>query len=514
MAEQLMRQMRPMRRHEVERLHSAQRDDILIRAAIAHHAHALHRQEHRECLARQLVPRLAGFLVDGVPQRLDEDRVRAAQQIREIALHFAENPHAQTRARERVAIHHVVRETELHAQFADFVLEQFAQRLEQFQVQRFRQAAHVVVALDRVRALLALARRLDHIRIDRALREPLRVGQLARFRLEHFHEFGADDLALRFRIGHARQLRHERLARIDVNHLHAEVVREHRHDLFGFVQAQQAVIDEHAGQLVADRTMQQRRRHRRIHAARQTENDVFLADLLADRFDGFVDVVTHFPVGLRVTDAQHEAFEHRAALHRMRDFRVPLQAVEVTRLVGHRRDRARFRRRHQLEARRHFDDLVAVAHPHLEHAVAFRRAEVFDAVQEARVIARAHFGIAEFAQVAAVDLAAELLGHRLHAVADAEHGHAQLEHGLRGTRRVGFGDRIRTARKDDALRCEFANERVVDVVRVDFRVDVGFAHAARDQLGDLRTEVEDQDFVMHGSGRDLKKNGYRKPRAG
>ncbi|MBO7836718.1 hypothetical protein, partial [Burkholderia pseudomallei] len=36
---------------------------------------------------------------------------------------------------------------------------------------------------------------------------------------------------------------------------------------------------------------------------------------------------------------------------------------------------------------------------------------------------------------------------------------------------------------------------------MDLAVDVRFADAPRDQLSDLRTEVENQDFVVHGSGR-------------
>ena len=73
-------------------------------------------------------------------------------------------------------------------------------------------------------------------------------------------------------------------------------------------------------------------------------------------------------------------------------------------------------------------DLVAVAHPDLEHAVALGRAEVLDAIEQRRVAARAHFGIAELAHLARLHLAAELLRHGLHAVADAEHRHAELEH--------------------------------------------------------------------------------------
>jgi hypothetical protein len=38
---------------------------------------------------------------------------------------------------------------------------------------------------------------------------------------------------------------------------------------------------------------------------------------------------------------------------------------------------------------------------------------------------------------------------------------------------------------------------------------VGLADTPRDQLGDLRTEVENQDFVVHGCGRDEKQTGKK-----
>src|SRR5581483_7493478 len=103
------------------------------------------------------------------------------------------------------------------------------------------------------------------------------------------------------------------------------------------------------------------------------------------------------------------------------------------------------------EAFRHLRDLIPVAHPHLEHAVTFRRAEILDAFKQAGVVARTHFGIAELAHVTELDLAAELLCHRLHAIANAEHRYAKLKHRLRRARRIGLGDRTRPARKDDAL---------------------------------------------------------------
>src|SRR6185369_2554425 len=45
--EQAVRQLRPVGGHEVARLYRAQRDHVIVSAAVAHHAHALHRQEHR-----------------------------------------------------------------------------------------------------------------------------------------------------------------------------------------------------------------------------------------------------------------------------------------------------------------------------------------------------------------------------------------------------------------------------------------------------------------------------------
>jgi hypothetical protein len=84
---------------------------------------------------------------------------------------------------------------------------------------------------------------------------------------------------------------------------------EHVHDHIAFVQAQQAVIDEHAGQLVADGAVDQGCSHRRIHAAGQAQDHFFVAHLLADLGHGFFDVVAHDPVSLRAADVEHKAVE-------------------------------------------------------------------------------------------------------------------------------------------------------------------------------------------------------------
>ncbi|MNS62223.1 hypothetical protein D3C72_952770 [compost metagenome] len=399
-----------------------------------------------------------------------------------------------------MAVDHLRRQSKRHAQFADFVLEQFAQGFQQLQVQRVRQAAHVVVRLDR-RGLARLgAGGFDDVGVDRALGQPLGALLLAGLFLEHFDEFAADDLALGFGVGDAGQLAHELRGGIDVNDLHAHVFGEGLHDLLAFVQAQQAVVDEHAGELVADGFVDQGSSYRGVHATGQAQDDFVGADLLADAGDGFGDVVGHVPVALAFADLVHEAGQHGLALDGVRDFGVELNGVEAAVFVGHAGDGARRRGRHQLEARGQLGDLVAVAHPDLEHAVAFGRAEVFQAFQQLGVAMGADFGIAEFAVVGKADHAAQLLRHGLHAVADAQHRHAQFEHGVRHAHRAFFVGRGVAAGQDDALqalRHLLAHEGVVDVAGVHFGIDAGFADAAGDQLGDLRTVVKNEDALVH-----------------
>ena len=59
---------------------------------------------------------------------------------------------------------------------------------------------------------------------------------------------------------------------VDVDDPHAEIARERVHHLLGLVQAQQPVVDEDAGELIADRPVDQRGGDRRVDAAGQAEH--------------------------------------------------------------------------------------------------------------------------------------------------------------------------------------------------------------------------------------------------
>ncbi len=242
--------------------------------------------------------------------------------------------------------------------------------------------------------------------------------------------------------------------------------------------------------------MDERGGNRGVHAPREAEDHLVLSDLRPDALDRLADVVGHVPVGAGAADVPHEASEDRRALLCVRDFGVELHAVEPARLVGHAGDRTSLAGRHQLEAGRQLDHLVAVAHPDVEQAMPLAVNPVLDPLEQLRVPPCPDLGIAELAHLRTLDLAAELLGHRLHAVADPEHRDAEVPDRPRRTRRRGLVHRGGSAGEDDPARRELADEAVGDVVGMKLAVDVLLAHPARDQLRVLRAEVEDQDAVV------------------
>ena len=179
----------------------------------------------------------------------------------------------------------------------------------------------------------------------------------------------------------------------------------------------------------------------------------------------------------------------------MHDFRVEHQAVIAPPLVGDQREGRVLRGRDAREARRQAGDAVAVAHP---HGVALARLP--HALEERARSADRDLGAAEFAVMAAFDGAAELLGHRHLAIADAEHRHARIEDRLRRARGPLVGHRGRPARQDDRLRLQFGESARRALERRDLAIDPRLAHPPRDQLRHLAAEIDDQQLVVREGG--------------
>src|SRR5579864_8935401 len=121
--------------------------------------------------------------------------------------------------------------------------------------------------LDDMSLARARARGLDHIRVDRPLRKELNTRQLVGFLVKYLDEGAPDDLALLFRVGHARERRQESLLGIDTDDTHAKMLGESAHHLVAFAETKQTVIHEDTDQLIADRTMQERGHDGRVDTA-------------------------------------------------------------------------------------------------------------------------------------------------------------------------------------------------------------------------------------------------------
>ena len=137
-----------------------------------------------------------------------------------------------------------------------------------FMFMRAGKAADIVVRLDRHRRAAGERHALDHVGIERALRQEVRAADLLGFRIEHVDEQPPDGLALDFGVGDAFELAEELLRGINMHQRDVVVMPEQVDDGLGFIEPQHAVIDEHASELVADRLVDQHRRHGRSRRRR------------------------------------------------------------------------------------------------------------------------------------------------------------------------------------------------------------------------------------------------------
>ena len=97
-------------------------------------------------------------------------------------------PDRQSRPRKRVPADHVVGQAQLTAKHSNLVLEEFSERLHEAHIHAFRQAAHVVMRLDRDARAAVKRNGFNDIRVERALRQEVRATDLLRFLFEHIDE--------------------------------------------------------------------------------------------------------------------------------------------------------------------------------------------------------------------------------------------------------------------------------------------------------------------------------------
>ena len=134
-------------------------------------------------------------------------------------------------------------------------------------------------------------------------------------------------------------------------------------DLVRFVEPHDAVVDEDARQPVADRSVNQHRRDRRIDAAAEAADDAAAPDLLADARCRLFDERGHRPVAAAAADVEGEVPKDFEAAIGVGDFGMEEQRVEPLRRRRHRRHRGVAARGRHDESRGRGGDEVAVARP-------------------------------------------------------------------------------------------------------------------------------------------------------
>ena len=185
----------------------------------------------------------------------------------------------------RLAEHHVLREPEREPDVANLVLEEIAQWLDELEPEVLRQSADVVMGLDLGRVVGVVRRRLDDVGVERPLGEEIDRSQSSRLLLEDADERRADAAAFLLGVDHAGERVEELVGGVDVDEVDVALGAHHVDDPIALASTEQAVVDEDAGQLIADRAMHQRRSDRRVHAAAERADHLPIADLVTQRGD-------------------------------------------------------------------------------------------------------------------------------------------------------------------------------------------------------------------------------------
>ena len=259
--------------------------------------------------------------------------------------------------------------------------------------------------------------------------------------LKHVDEQLADNLALGLGIANAFQIGQEQLALVSVDQRNIVVVPEHGHHFFRLVLTEQTVVDEHTGQLIADRLVDQNRGDRTVHAARQAANNPLAPDLLTDLADRLLAIRAHRPVAAEPCFAD-EVFVERFAVGSVVHFRMELDRIEAAIQICRDGEGRPGRRSVDLKARSDFTDVIAMAHPDLFAALKEPAVQQVDPV-----LASGDVGTSELRRVAftGFDGSAQILHHDLLAITDAENRHTERIDSLRRPGRSFANNRIRPA---------------------------------------------------------------------
>ncbi len=315
----------------------------------------------------------------------------------------------------------------------------------------------------------------NHIRVEGPLRQELGIADLLLRFFEDFDEGIADNHALLFGLGYPGQAAQENIGGILVVELDIEIFAEDVADAVALIGPEESVIDEDAGQLIADGFMEQYGRHAGIHPAGEAQDDMLLADLSANLLNRHLAVGTHGPGFAATTNLMDEIAQNLLSPGSMGHFRVELESIEAALAVFHSGVIGVIGHGHSFEAGGQMGHLVAVGIPDLDFFL--QRLE-----KRAARILNPQDSLAVFTADTRLDLAAQGFSQELQTVADTEHRHLEVKDS--GIRLGGIGsvNTGRAAREDDPPGFHGGDLRGRSVERLYKTIDLTLADAASDNL--------------------------------
>ena len=312
---------------------------------------------------------------------------------------------------------------------AHLVLEQGAQRLDQLELEVVGQPADVVVGLDVGGAGAAAG--LDDVGVERALHEERdrrrRVGGERRRTTSTSAasktRMNSRPMILRFSSGSLTPASASRNCFCGVDDVEVDAGGGHEValDLLGLALAHQPVVDEDAGEPVADGALHERGGDRGVDAAGQRRRSPGPSPTCSRiALDLLLDDVDHRPGRAAAGDLVQEVLEHLLAVLGVQHLGVPLHAGQPRLDVLERRDRGH---RRSTASTVNPSGAAVTESPWDIHTVCSAGRSASRVPASATVTA----GAAVLPGTGVRDLAAEPLGHQLEAVAHAEHRHAGVK---------------------------------------------------------------------------------------
>ena len=150
---------------------------------------------------------------------------------------------------------------------------------------------------------------------------------------------------------------------MNVNQRHVKLLAEDLLNHLWLALTEHAMVNKHAGQLIADSAVNKGCDNRRVNAAGKRQNNAAIANLLTNLLYLLLNDVVHGPRLLKATDIEQEVRKHLGTALGVVDLWMELSGIQVLSSVFHSCNRANIGRSGNGKALWDLRHSVAVAHP-------------------------------------------------------------------------------------------------------------------------------------------------------